>query len=236
MSGEERRGARIVGVLGGMGPEATVDLMARIVAATPARDDSDHAHLLVDCNPKVPSRLKALLEGDGESPGPTLGAMAARLVAMGAHALAMPCNTAHAYLPRIREQAGEAHVFDMVALAAERLAAAGHARIGMLASTAVRNVGLYEDALRSRGLEPLWPARQDDAVAAIRAVKAGDAARGRALLGPLGVALMADGADALLIACTEFSVIRDALPKNAAQLDAMDALAEAVAAYAQGGA
>ena len=54
-------GHRVVGILGGMGPEATVDLMRRIIAATPAQDDIDHVHLLVDNNPKVPSRIAALI-------------------------------------------------------------------------------------------------------------------------------------------------------------------------------
>lgn len=60
---------KTAGILGGMGPEATVDLMRRIIAHTDARDDVDHVRCIVDNNPKVPSRIKALLEGDGISPG-----------------------------------------------------------------------------------------------------------------------------------------------------------------------
>ena len=50
---------KIVGIIGGMGPEATVDLMARIIKVTPAVDDGDHIRMIVDNNPKVPSRIKA---------------------------------------------------------------------------------------------------------------------------------------------------------------------------------
>ena len=67
------------GILGGMGPGATVDLLQRVIANTPAEDDADHIHLLVDNNPQVPSRIKALIDGDGESPVPTLIAMAKKL-------------------------------------------------------------------------------------------------------------------------------------------------------------
>ncbi|MCF8039781.1 MAG: aspartate racemase, partial [Desulfohalobiaceae bacterium] len=63
---------KIVGIIGGMGPEATVDLMSRVLKATPAADDIDHIRLVVDNNPKVPSRIKALLENTGESPAPCL--------------------------------------------------------------------------------------------------------------------------------------------------------------------
>src|ERR1700723_4357749 len=89
---------RIVGIIGGMGPEATVDLMRRVIAATPARDDADHIHLLVDNNPKVPSRIAALIDGTGCDPAPALCEMAKGLEAQGADFLVIPCNTAHYYL------------------------------------------------------------------------------------------------------------------------------------------
>ncbi|MEM6545430.1 MAG: aspartate/glutamate racemase family protein, partial [Pseudomonadota bacterium] len=88
---------KTVGIIGGMGPEATVDLMSRVIALTPATDDADHIPMLVDNNSQVPSRIAALLEGTGTSPEPVLIAMAERLQHMGAQLLAMPCNTAHHY-------------------------------------------------------------------------------------------------------------------------------------------
>src|SRR5579863_8958181 len=94
---------KVVGVIGGMGPEATVDFMHRLIAATPARDDADHLHILVDNNPKIPSRIAALIDGTGEDPTPVLRAMARGLEAQGADFLVIPCNTAHHYLPAIAE-------------------------------------------------------------------------------------------------------------------------------------
>lgn len=113
---------RTVGILGGMGPEATVELMRRVIAATPARDDADHVPLIVDQNPAVPSRIAHLIEGTGTDPGPVLAAMARRLEIAGAEALAMPCNTAHHYLPRIRE-AVTIPLLDMVDLSVAEAAA-----------------------------------------------------------------------------------------------------------------
>ena len=111
-----------IGILGGMGPEATILLMQRIMAATPApegraRDDADHIPLLVDNNTAVPSRIRHLIEGTGEDPGPVLAAMARRLETAGAHALAMPCNTAHSYAAAVRG-AAKIPFLDMVALTA----------------------------------------------------------------------------------------------------------------------
>ena len=88
----------VVGVIGGMGPEATVDLMQRVICATPAKDDADHIHLLVDNNPKVPSRIASLVEEHVESPVPVLVQMAQHLERAGADLLTVSCNTAHPYL------------------------------------------------------------------------------------------------------------------------------------------
>ena len=81
--------------------------MQKVLDAIPAVDDADHIPLLVDQNPQVPSRIRRLIEGTGEDPAPVLADMARRLVAGGAEALAMPCNTAHHYAPAIRSAVPE---------------------------------------------------------------------------------------------------------------------------------
>ena len=80
---------RVVGIIGGMGPEATVELMRRVIAGTPAEDDQDHIHLIVESNPKIPSRIAHLVEGSGADPTPELLRIAHNLQAAGADALAI---------------------------------------------------------------------------------------------------------------------------------------------------
>lgn len=226
---------RTVGILGGMGPEATILLMRRVLDAVDARDDADHVPLLVDQNPQVPSRLAFLLEGRGEDPGPVLAAMARRLAGAGAEALAMPCNTAHHWAGAIREAAG-LPLLDMVALAAARAAALGPegGRVGLLASPAVARVGLYEPALAAHGLTALHPADAPALVAAIRAVKAeGPTDAARATLRAASRGLLDRGARVQVVACTEFSLLADATAPGAAAFDSLDALAEAVVAFAR---
>ena len=108
---------RRVGILGGMGPEATVLLMRKVLDAVKARDDADHIPLIVDQNPQVPSRIAFLIEKRGEDPAPVLAAMARQLQDAGAEALAMPCNTAHHFVPAICA-ATTVPFLDMVAAAA----------------------------------------------------------------------------------------------------------------------
>lgn len=221
----------VVGILGGMGPEATVDLMRRVIAATPAEDDIDHIHMLVDSNPKVPSRIAALIDETGESPLPELIRMARGLEANGATVLAIACNTAHAYAPAIAA-AVDIELLDMVALTVARVASMPlvHRRVGLLASTAVLKVGLYERALAAENIATRPPARQDDLMAIIRAVKRGDTgAEQRAKF--VGIAReLAGDVDLLLIACTELSLLADSLDRDPPVIDAMDVLVEKIVA------
>lgn len=220
----------VIGVLGGMGPEATVLLMHKVIRATPAADDADHVPLLVDNNTQVPSRIAALVEGNGPNPAPVLVAMARRLEAMGCAALAMPCNTAHAYADDIRA-AVRIPFLDMVRLAAAALAARlpRGGRVGMLGSTALGNVRLYEAPLAAHGLKLVYPVRQPEVMQALRAFKRrADDSSARAALRAAADDLVASGADALLVACTEFSLATDVLPPAVPTVDALDALVAAI--------
>jgi aspartate racemase len=223
-----------VGILGGMGPQATVLLMHKVIAATLVQDDADHIPLIVDQNPQVPSRIRHLIEGTGKDPGPFLAAMAVRLQAAGVGALAMPCNTAHHYAPAIRA-AVDVPLIDMVALSvaqAARLAGAG-GRIGILASPAVRQVGLFDHPCGQAGLTPVYAADESAMLAAIRSIKAhGANAAARATLMQASMQLLADGAAIQMIACTEFSLIADATAPDATSFDTLDQLVKGIIAFA----
>jgi aspartate racemase len=223
---------RVVGIIGGMGPEATVDLMRRIIAKTPARDDDDHIHLIVESNPKIPSRIAHLIEGVGPDPTPELIRIGGNLQRAGAQALAIPCNTAHAYADAIRS-AVAIPLLDMVSLTVEQIAASGRfSSVGLLASTAVHNTGLYAKAFSARGIATALPARQEEVMALIRAVKRGDTGvQAQAALGRIALE-MADRTDLLLIGCSELSVIAAgiAIPF----VDSLDVLAQAVVNFASG--
>jgi aspartate racemase len=223
---------RPVGILGGMGPEATILLMQKVLKAVPARDDADHVPLIVHQNPAVPSRIAHLIEGTGEDPTPILRDMARALEAAGAAALAMPCNTAHAYADAIRE-ATALPFLDMVAATADRLASGGARRIGMLASPATRLARVFEAPFAARGLTPAFPDPDDALLALIRAVKRGEAPEGLAPeLGRIAQALLADS-DTLCVACTELSLIVPSL-EGLAVTDSLDVLVAEAVEFAKG--
>jgi aspartate racemase len=228
---------RTVGILGGMGPGATVLLMQKIIAATPARDDADHVPLLVDQNPQVPSRVRHLIEGTGEDPSPVLAAMARRLQEAGAEALAMPCNTAHHYAPAILA-AAEVPLIDMVALSVDHAAGLAPAGglVGVLASPAVRLTGLFDRALAAKGLTAIYAAEDEAVLSIIRRIKAdGPVPEAGRALAEVSAGLLARGAKVQMIACTEFSLIADSVDAAAVSFDTLDRLVAGILAFATAG-
>lgn len=228
---------RTIGILGGMGPEATILLQRKLLEEVQARDDSDHVPLLIDMNPQVPSRIAHLVEGTGKDPGPVLAAMARRLQVAGAAALAMPCNTAHHYAGAIAG-AVDIPLLNMVELAADRagemLGADGS--VGILASPAVRRTRLFDKALEARGLSALWPRDEGRMLDAIRAIKAeGPCAAARDALLSASEELARAGAGLQLIACSEFSIIAESVAADIRIVDTIDILTSAIVAFSPTG-
>jgi aspartate racemase len=225
---------RRIGILGGMGPEATILLMQKVMSGVSARDDSDHIPLIVDQNPQVPSRIKHLLEGGTVDPAPALADMARRLVAGGAEALAMPCNTAHHYAGAIRS-AVEVPLLDMVELSvvhAASLATNDHV-VGVLGSPALRRVGLFDAPLARHGLTAVYAEDEARMLTAIRQIKSrGPQPEARATFETASENLVRRGAIVQMIACTEFSLIPDAVSIEATAFDTLDQLVKAIIGHA----
>ena len=231
------RGPRTIGVLGGMGPEATILLQRKVLDAVLARDDSDHIPLVIDMNPRVPSRIAHLLEGTGENPGPILAAMAERLQNAGCAALAMPCNTAHHYAGAITD-AVQIPLLNMIDLAAQH--AAGKLEkggcVGILASPAVRKTGLFERALEAYGISVIWPDRDAAMLLAIRQIKMdGPVPEARDALMLASSELVAAGAALQFIACSEFSLIAQSVVEGAQAVDTVDLLAQEIVDFSAAG-
>jgi len=225
-----------IGILGGMGPEATVNLMHRVIIATPAGDDCEHVHLIVDSNPEVPSRIAALIDGSGQSPAPELVRMARRLETAGADALAIACNTAHGYASEITA-AVSIPLLDVIDLARDAVVAMNmpQQRVGLLASTAVINLGLFAESFAAVGIQLVIPAVQSDVMEVIKAVKRGDSDRNtRDQFAHIASMLLTDRVDILLIACSELSILVDSLDEAIPFLDTLDLLAREIVAFGLG--
>jgi aspartate racemase len=223
---------KTVGILGGMGPEATVLLMQKVLGAVAAKDDADHIPLIVHQNPQVPSRIRRLLEGQGDDPGPVLAAMARDLHAAGASALAMPCNTAHAYAPQIRA-ATDLPFLDMRQATVNQLQRLGAGRrIGMLASPAVRVTSAFDAAFQQAGFTAVWPKDEVPVLALIRQIKAGEVGAAQQSALRDAAERLAPHCDHLLVACTELSLIAPAITRP--RTDSLDCLVQAILDFSRG--
>ena len=195
---------KVLGVLGGMGPAATVAFLARVQALTPAAGDADHIRVVMDLNPQVPDRNTRA--GDAEA---VLGEMAMRLKAAGAEVLAMPCNTAHAHADVIQRASGLPLV-DMIQLAAEAAGGTGAMRAGVLGTKGA--LKLYREylAAHAMGLVALPPERQEAFMQTLYRIKAGDlgAEATREMQG-YAEDLRKAGAEVLIAGCTEAPLVLD---------------------------
>lgn len=232
---KEREGnLRTLGVLGGMGVEATIAFMQRVHAKTLATDDSDHVPMIVALNPQVPSRIRHLIEKSGPNPGPVLGDMAAMLENAGAQALVMPCNTAHHYAQNILDRVG-IPLLNMPELACARIAQSlpSKASVGILASPATNSTGLFDAMLAQVGLQALFPDDEAPLLALIRSIKKCGPQPGDAtLLQTESEKLVQRGASAILVGCSEFSLLSDAISPTVPLLDTLDVIVDASIAFA----
>jgi aspartate racemase len=202
----------IIGILGGMGPEATIDLFREITRLTPARTDQDHLQVIIYSNPRIPDRTRAIF-GEGEDPLPALVETARALERAGASLLAIPCNTAHHYLAGLRKQVS-IPVIDMIDATCTHIRTEfpGARRPGLLATTGTIRSGLYHRACAPLGLEIVLPAQPDQTriQAAVTAVKAGRLDRETAaVFEDAARSLAAQGADLVVMGCTEIPLVMD---------------------------
>jgi len=203
---------KIVGIAGGMGPESTTDLMQKIFAATRAEREQDHIHLIVDSNPKTPDRMEFIL-GGGESPVPVICEGIRHLAAAGADLILIPCNTAHAFFDEL-QAATSVPIVNMIELCAGwiRDHYTEGDRLGILATTGTVRSGIYETALRRRGLDVIFPSdtEQQELMEAIfgpRGIKMGCLAASAPRVVDLATKLIDRGAKAVVAGCTEVGLV-----------------------------
>lgn len=199
--------SKTVGIIGGMGPEATADLMVKVIRATPAKVDQDHIRMLVDSNPKVPCRVKAIL-GDGANPGPVMAQMAEGLEKMGADFLVIPCNTAHYYIDYVTD-AVKIDVLNIIEETVKALKKDGVKKVALLATSALISTNLYIKELTAAGIEVIVPQEdyQQIVMETIFAVKSGDFPKAESYVDDIISHVVGRGAEAMILGCTELPLL-----------------------------
>jgi aspartate racemase len=224
---------RLIGVLGGMGPLATVDFMQKVIEATPATRDQDHLPLIIYSVPQIPDRVSAIIAGTDE-PFPAILAGLRTLEQAGAELIAMPCNTAHAWYDRLAAST-DIEFLHMADAVRQRI---GDRRetIALMATTGTVRAGFYQRYLTSAERTVMVPKPKVQTMIghAIAAVKVNDLELARRRMIAASEALLEAGADRLLLACTELPLAARSTSIADRCLDATVCLAETCVAFSTG--
>lgn len=228
---------KTVGVMGGMGPDATVDFMAKVIALTDSGRDQDHVHMIVDQDPGVPNRQEAIRNGSSEVTH-ALGAMAKRLEDAGADFLVMVCNTAHVFLDDVHAKTGIPFIsiVDESVREIDRVCP-GARTVGVMATDGCLRTNIYQDAIVASGRKALEPEAGElvELMRLITEIKAGnqgeDIASG---MQALANALVDKGADVIISGCTEIPLVFDGENCKVPVIASTDVLAARTLEFAKG--
>lgn len=203
--------AKIIGIIGGMGSLATVDLFQRIVLNTDAKSDQEHIHILIDNNTSIPDRTAYILKGQ-ENPLEKLLASATMLERMGADFLIMPCNTAHYFCDEIRGKISIPFI-SMIEETAKYIEK-NHPQeqnIGLLGTEGTLNSNIYDLCFDHLGLKIVKPGAKNQQLVThiIYGVKKGKIGISTDGIDKAAEELRIDGAKIFILGCTELSVVND---------------------------
>ena len=232
---------KVIGILGGMGPEATLDCFGKIIKNTPAKTDPEHLRVVIDSNTGIPDRIAAIL-GDGESPVPALIEGCRGLEKAGADFIIIPCVTVHFFLPQIQAESPlpVLSIIDAVAEGIQRDFPETKT-VGLLGTIATVESGLFQKRLAREKIHTLVPdrAQQLKIVAAIKDIKDTRPSRTQSeITNDLIAASVSltdrepDGADAIIAGCTEIPLALGQEHLRVPYFDSLTILARAAIRFA----
>ncbi|MDQ7814778.1 MAG: amino acid racemase [Patescibacteria group bacterium] len=205
---------KTIGILGGMGPLATLDFEHKLLSLVVAKSDQDYPTIISFNDPSIPDRTDALI-GTGESPLPRLVENAEKLKNAGVELICMPCNTAHAFLPELKRTVKEVEFVDMIDATVSVIERLRMQHVGVLCTDGTRMSGTFEAALEKRGLTTIYPSLDEqksfvmDAIYGPMGIKAGNIFTGRVLLEHAAESLVNNGAQCVILGCTEIAMALD---------------------------
>ena len=211
-----------LGVIGGMGPQATNTFYQYIIDRTDARTDQEHLSVLIFSDCAMPDRTAAILgtQAQKNEVYERLLSDARMLEGAGCTVLAIPCNTSHYFADRLQAQL-HIPIIHMIRETVAAIQAMGKKTVGILATDGTVQTGIYQKELTAAGLTPVTlPERLQKTVMSIiyDEIKKGETGSREAL--------MEQGAQTLILGCTELSVYRALHSLPPYYMDAMEVLAE----------
>lgn len=218
---------KILGIIGGVGPLATMLLGEMIVKRTKAKTDQQHVNMVITNNTAIPDRTTYILDRSKANPVPVMISDAMKLKSIGAEVLAIPCNTAHSFYKEIQQGAG-IPVLHMINETAKRAAQIGAKKVGILATTGTLTASVYQLACKDAGIQPIVPDEESQKLVMsviYDDVKAGqpvDFLKWQQIINQMNEL----GCDHLILGCTELSIVKKELNLDDKYIDSLMVLAE----------
>lgn len=201
---------KVIGILGGMGSYATVDVFEKVLRATPAKRDQDHIRIIIDNNPKIPNRRTAILDGT-EDPTPIMIETAKNLERAGADFIILPCNTAHYFIPEIQKNIS-VPIISMIDETVNQVCniITNVNKVGLLASLGTLKVKLYHNAFEIKGVNVIIPEEDDqnNIIRIIDKVKVGaNTVEDKNEMKEIAFKLVSKGVEGIVLGCTEIPIV-----------------------------
>ncbi len=223
--------SKILGIFGGMGPEATVDFYRQVILLTPAECDQDHIPTLIYSLPQVPDRTAAIRTGDNRII-PFLVEGVTRIERAGASHICIPCNTVHVYYDHM-QAAVSIPILHLIreTVSAIRITHPTIQKVGLLATSGTLQSGVYETEFTAAGLTTIKPddnVEQDQVMRAVYGIKSGeDKQTAEDLLAAAGNHVVDKGAEIIVLGCTEIPLAFNAERARVPVVNATEVLARA---------
>lgn len=216
-----------LGIIGGLGPMATAYFMQLVILMTDAVTDQEHIEMIIYNNPRTPDRTAYILGQSQQSPVEEMVRMGRQLAAQDCEALAIPCMTAHYFHAELEEQI-KVPVVHGIRKTAQYLQERGIRNVGVMATDGTISSGIFQKELQEAGINSIVPDKeyQQKVMELIyEDVKAGRKVDMEKFYA-VSQHLRLQGADVIVLGCTELSVIKRDEQIGADYLDALDVLAQ----------
>lgn len=220
---------KVIGILGGMGPFATLEMFREVLSCTKAEKDWEHPRIIIDCNPQIPSRTRAFLYGE-ESPLAGMVETARILETAGADVLIVPCNSAHYWMSELRSRV-DSPILSIVEETARFIGTQGKCNtVGILGAEVVVAGNLYQSALAEYDVRAISDAELQpttrEIIEDVKRNRISDTTTKKCA--DLIDRLITKGADGVVLACTELPVVANELTIERPLFNPNRVLAEAV--------
>ena len=215
-----------LGIIGGLGPMATVYFMQLLTQMSDAKSDQEHMEILLHSKPQIPDRTRFIIGQSKENPFPPMVEIGIDLKSQGADLIAVPCITAHYFQKKLEAEIG-IPILNAIEETALCLKESGIGRAGIMATDGTIESGLFQKAFEEEKIQCILPDRESQQAVMdmiYGKIKAGEQVDPDVFQDAAGK-LFDKGAEAVLLACTELSLVKRDLEIGAGFLDVMEVLA-----------